>query len=195
MNMVEVIDKIQTVCDNSIKIYTGDSHTISCISAGLVFLTRGVVAAGRICKKLKKLKKSEINKLRENIPLLNKIGKLLRDDPSLGRAISMKKHIYIDGINICKLVEDLGRLILRNVSNADIPVDDVCLVVERSNNLKKKARIVEGSYTRVRMNDVGLSLLSGELVLGIIGLYHIIEGQTGHRNPVNFSDIRIVKPA
>ena len=51
----------------------------------------------------------------------------------------MKKHICIDGINICKLVEDLGRLILRNVGNADIPVDAVCLVVERSNNLKKKA--------------------------------------------------------
>ena len=195
MNIVGVMDKIQTVCDGNVKIYTGDAHTVSRISAGMVFLSYGVVAAGRICHGPKeKLGECKINRLKENIPLLNKIGKLLRDEPSLGRVMATKKHIYFDGINIRKLVEDIGYLILKNVSNTDIPVDNICLAVERSNHLKKKARIVEGSYTRPK-HDVELSLLSGELVLCIAGLYHMIKGWTGPGIPINFSDVRIVMPA
>ena len=151
MNIVSVMDKIQTVCDGKIEVYTGDAHTVSRISAGMVFLSHVVVAAGRICHEPKeKLTECKINELKENISLLNKIGKLLRDEPSLGRVIATKKYINIDGINVCKLVEDLGYLILQNVSNADIDVDRICLAVERSNQLKKKARIIEGSYTRPR---------------------------------------------
>ncbi len=196
MNIVSVIDKIQTVCDSKIEIYTGDAHTVSRISAGMVFLSHGVVAAGRICHEPKKdLEKHKIRKLIENLHLLTKIGKMLRNEHSLGRVIAMKKHIYVDGVNISKLLEDLGYLILQNVSKVEIPVDTICLAVERSNNLKKKARIVEGSYTRSRMNDVGLSLLSGELVLCIAGLYHMLNGWTGHVSPINFSDIRTIIPA
>ena len=195
MNIVSVMDKIQTVCDGNVKIYTGDAHTVSRVSAGMVFLSHGVVAAGRICHEPKEnLGEYKINRLKENISLLNKIGKLLKDEPSLGRVVAMKKHIYIDGINVCKLLEDLGYLILQNVSATDIPVDNICLAVERSNHLKKKARIVEGSYTRPK-HDVELSLLSGELVLCIVGLYHKINGWTGPVSPINFSDIRTIIPA
>ena len=195
MNIISVMDKIQTVCDGNVKIYTGDAHTVSRISAGMVFLSHGVVAAGRICNEPKeKLGECKIKMLKENIFLLNKIGKLLRDEPSLGRVVATKKYININGINVCKLVEDLGYLILQNVSNADIDVDRICLAVERSNYLKKKARIVEGSYTRPK-HDVELSLLSGELVLCIVGLYHMMNGWKGPMSPINFSDIRIVVPA
>ena len=120
---------------------------------------------------------------------------MLKNEPALGRVMAMKKHIYVDGINVCKLVEDLGYIILQNVSNVDIPVDEICLAVERSNNLKKKARIVEGNYTRPKMQDIGPSLLSGELMLCIAGLYHMMNGWTGPMSPINFSDIRIVVPA
>jgi len=47
------------------------------------------------------------------------------------------------------MVDDFGYLILKNVSKMAFPIDDICNAVERSNNLKKKARIVEGSRTRV----------------------------------------------
>ena len=47
-----------------------------------------------------------------------------------------------------------------------------CQAVERSNHLKKKARIVEGSRTRVEPGEAELSLKSAELVLCIVGLYH-----------------------
>ncbi len=195
MNIVSVMDKIQTVCDGKIEIYTGDAHIVSRISAGMVFLSHGVVAAGRICHEPKeKLTECKINELKSNISLLNKISKLLRDEPSLGRVMATKRYINIDGINVCKLVEDLGYLILQNVSNADIDVDRICLAVERSNNLKKKARIVEGSYTRPK-HDIELSLLSGELVLCIVGLYHMMNGWAGSASPINLSDVRIIMPA
>ncbi|CEG13540.1 hypothetical protein MSIBF_A4130001 [groundwater metagenome] len=50
--------------------------------------------------------------IKGDIPV-DKIGKLLRDEPSLGRVIATKKCINIGGINGCKLVKDLGYLILQ----------------------------------------------------------------------------------
>ena len=73
MNIVEVMAEVQKICGEQVMIYTGDGHTTSRISAGMVFLSHGVVAAGRIlgkpkmnigCRRIKRLKKS--------IPLLKK---------------------------------------------------------------------------------------------------------------------------
>ncbi len=55
--------------------------------------------------------------------------------------------------------------------------------------------IVEEGRIRQRMNDVDVSLLSGELILCIVGLYHKINGWTGPMSPINFSDIRLIMPA
>ncbi len=43
---------------------------------------------------------------------INKIGKLLRDEPTLGRVMASKKHIYVDGLNVRRIVEDFGHLIV-----------------------------------------------------------------------------------
>jgi hypothetical protein len=76
------------------------------VAAGMVFLSFGVVAAGRIIHKpTKPLGKQKIARLRKNINLLNRIGKLLRDEPTLGRIIASKKHVYVDGVNVRKLLE------------------------------------------------------------------------------------------
>gem|GEM_PF-3571328 len=61
----------------------------------------------------------------------------------------MKKHIYVDGLNVRRMVEDLGYLILKNVSRTGMPIDKISEVVERLNHLKKKARIAKGTRTRV----------------------------------------------
>jgi hypothetical protein len=90
-----------------------------------------------------------ISPLRDNIFLLNKIGKLLKDEPELGRVLAMRKLVYVDKLNIRKMVEEFGYLILKNVSRMGFPINDLCNAVERSNNLKKKTRIIEGSRTRV----------------------------------------------
>ena len=196
MNIVEVMDEVQRICGEQVKIYTGDGHTTSRISAGMVFLSHGVVAAGRILGKSKlNLGRRRIRRLKKNIPLLNKIGKLLRDEPTLGRVMASKKHIYVDGLNVRKIVEDFGHLILYNVRKSIIPVYDICESVERSNYLKRKTRILEGSKARVEGHNVGLSLIAAELVISVAGLYHTLNGWSGPESPFNLSDIRVFIPA
>ena len=43
------------------------------------------------------------------------VGKLLREEPTLGRVMASKKHIYVDCLNVGRIVEDFGHLILYNV--------------------------------------------------------------------------------
>jgi hypothetical protein len=155
MNIVEVMDEVQKICGEQVKIYTGDGHTTSRISAGMVFLSHGVVAAGRILGKPKmNLGRRRIRRLKKNIPLLNKIGKLLREEPTLGRVMASKKHIYVDGLNVRKIVEDLGHLILYNVRKSIIPVYEICESVERSNYLKRKTRIFGVHYLFFRRFNI-----------------------------------------
>jgi hypothetical protein len=91
--------------------------------------------------------------------------------------------------------EDLGYLILANVSKIGIPVDDISLAVERSNYMKQRARIIEGSNTRIERHGAGLILISAELILGCAGLYHLLKGWGSSKSPVNLSDIRLFIPA
>ena len=196
MNIVEVMDNVQRVCGDDVKIYTGNGHTTSRVSAGMVFLSHGVVAAGRVHHKPKKpLGKTRLGRLRNNIQLLNEVGELLREDPALGRVMAKKKHIYVDGINVRSLVEDLGYLILLNVSKYGIPIGDISNAVERSNYLKKRARIMEGGRLRVDKNETGIYFLSSELLLCSAGLYHMLNGWTRPESPINLSDIRFFIPA
>jgi hypothetical protein len=194
MNIVEVMAEVQKICGEQVKIYTGDGYTTSRISAGMVFLSHGVVTAGRILGNPKmNLGRGRIKRLKGNIPLLNKISKLLRDEPTLGRVMASKKHI--DGLNVRKIVEDLGHLILYNVRKSIIPVYKICESVERSNHLKRKARILEGSKARVERHNVGLSLIAAEMLINVAGLYHMLNAWTGSESPFNLSDIRLYVPA
>jgi len=196
MNIVEVIDETKEICGDEVRIYTGNGHTTTKISAGMAFLSHGVIAGGRLhYEPTWNLEEGSISRLRENIVLLNKVGKLLKDEPELGRIMAMRKHIYADKLNVRKLVEDFGYLILKNVSQKGFPIDDICNAVERSNNLKKKARIVEGSRTRVEPDEAELLLKSAELILCIVGLYHLLKGWKGHGSPINLADVRLIRPA
>jgi len=196
MNIVEVIDEVREICGDGVKIYTGNGHTTTKISAGMVFLSHGVIAAGRFKTEItKNLDEGSILRLKKNVTLLNKIGKLLKDEPELGRVMAMRKYVYLDNIDVRKMVEDFGYLILKNVARMDFPIDDICNAVERSNNLKKKTRIVEGSRTRVEPDEAELLLKSGELILCIVGIYHLLNGWNGPGSPINLSDVRLIRPA
>jgi len=196
MNIVEVIDEVKEICGDDVCIYTGNGHTTTKISAGMAFLSHGVIAGGRIhYEPTWNLEDGAISRLKNNIILLNKVGKLLRDEPELGRVMAMRKHVYVDKLNVRKMVDDFGYLILKNVSKMAFPIDDICNAVERSNNLKKKTRIVEGSRTRVEPDEAELLLKSGELILCIVGLYHLLKGWKGHGSPINLSDVRLIRPA
>lgn len=157
MNIVEVIDEVREICGDSVHIYTGNGHTTTRISAGMAYLSHGVIAAGRLYHEpRKKLGARKIRKLRKNIALLNKIGKLLREEPALGRVMAMRKHIYVDGLNVRKMVEDLGYLILQNVSQTGISIDEICQAVERSNHLKKKNKDCRGKPNKSRARRGGI---------------------------------------
>ena len=85
MNIVEVIDEVKEICGDGVKIYTGNGHTTTKISAGMAFLSHGVIAGGRFkTKTTKNLDEGSIFRLKKNIILLNKVGKLLKDEPELG---------------------------------------------------------------------------------------------------------------
>ena len=92
-------------------------------------------------------------------------------------------------------MDDFRYLFLSNVSRIELPLDDLGQTVEKSNFLKRKARIVERGITRMEKNETGLLLLSCELVLSIVCLYHLLKGRTTPVSPLNFSDIRLIIPA
>ena len=107
--------------------------------------------------------------------------------------MAMRKYIYVDNLNVRKMREDFGYLILKNVSQIGLPIDDICNAVERSNNLKKKTRIVEGTRTRVEPAEAELFLKSAELILYIVGLYHFLNGWNDRGGPINLAVVRLVR--
>ncbi len=101
MNIVEVIDEVKEICGDGVCIYTGNGHTTTKISAGMAFLSHGVIAGGRLhYEPTWNLEESAISRLKNNIILLNKVGKLLRDEPELGRVMAMRKHVYVDKLSV-----------------------------------------------------------------------------------------------
>ena len=54
MNIVEITNDVHVICGDSVRLYSGDSHTASRIAAGMAFLSFGVIATGRIHYKPKK---------------------------------------------------------------------------------------------------------------------------------------------
>jgi len=126
MNIVEILNHANLVLGGNLKIYTGNGHTTSRASAAMAFLSHKVIAAGRITHETNPLSKHKIKQLKNHIDIMNKVGKILRTDGDLGRIISSRKHIYIDGVNVRGLIEYLGSLILWNVAKAKVDIDNIC---------------------------------------------------------------------
>jgi hypothetical protein len=61
--------------------------------------------------------------------------------------------------------------------------------------MKQRARIIDGSNTRIERHGAGLLLISAELILCCAGLYHLLNGWKSSKSPVNLSDIRLFIPA
>jgi hypothetical protein len=45
----------------------------------------------------------------------------------------MKEFIFVAGVNVRKLIDDLGYLILLDISRMSIPIHEICNAVELSN--------------------------------------------------------------
>jgi hypothetical protein len=191
MNIMEILNHANLVLGGNLKIYTGNGHTTSRASAAMSMLSHKVIAAGRITHEPKPLSRHKIKQLITHLNILNKMGKILRTDEDLGRIISSRKHIYVDGIDVRGLIEDLGSLILWNVAKAELDIDNICQLVETSNRLKRVVRIIERGVTRAHNPNISIYLKSSELVLCICMLLNIsTRSSFGDKKPVSKSSLQ-----
>jgi hypothetical protein len=103
MNISDIINHAYNLIGDDLKSCAGNSHTVSRTAAGLAFVNRKVILMGRNPHPPKKPGKTCIQQLKMNLDLLNKVGKLVREDGAYGQLIASRKHIFVDGVNICNL--------------------------------------------------------------------------------------------
>jgi hypothetical protein len=157
-----------------------------------------VIAAGRTKMKPIELTKSKEEKIKANLELLNKVGKLLKMHGEYGTIIASKEHIYVNGINIRAWLDDLGSVILTKVRGANLCIDDLCNSIETSHRSKRVLRIIERGVTRTKDYNVGVMFKASELLMCLVYIYNVIEnkgilkkiGET----PMNVRDIVLYAP-
>lgn len=112
MHAVELVARARRVVGNSIRIYGGNSHTVSRVAAGLLWGVFDVVSAGHVVHSPPALSMTQRDRLRTCLPQLNKVFLLLRQRPELGRLFASRSHVYVDGVNVRPLVDFLGREVI-----------------------------------------------------------------------------------
>jgi hypothetical protein len=174
MNIIEIVNQAKSVLGEEFKFCTGNSHTISRIAAGLAFADHKVILLGRNPNPPKKPGKRCLSRLLKHLDLINKVGKLVREDSEFGRIIATRQHIYVNGVNLRNLLRDLGKLILWNSERKGYELDPLIQLVETSNRQKRLVRIVERGVTRVNEPNVSLALKSAELILLMSAIANIL---------------------
>jgi hypothetical protein len=174
MNIIEIVNQAKSVLGEEFKFCTGNGHTVSRIAAGLAFADHKVILLGRNPNPPKKPGKICLSHLLKHLDLINKVGKLVREDSEFGRIIATRGHIYVNGVNVRNLLRDLGKLILWNSEQKGYDLDALIQLVETSNRQKRLVRIVERGVTRVNEPNVSLSLKSAELILVMSAIANIL---------------------
>ncbi len=199
MNVIEIVNQAKSVLGEEFKFCTGNGHTVSRIAAGLAFADHKVILLGRNPNPPKKPGKICLSRLLKHLDLINKVGKLVREDSEFGSIIATRGHIYVNGINVRNLLRDLGRLILWNSEQKGYDLDALIQLVETSNRQKRLVRIVERGVTRVNEPNVSLSLKSAELILLMCGIANILNGKEASKwkgmSPVRMENIALFVPA
>ena len=148
MNITLVLSHVIGKLDAKITLYVGDGRTVSYFSAAVAFLTYGVAAAGRKQGEPKKLIMQQESRLLQNKDNLKRVGVFLTENPELGRAISSRKYIYLNGINIRAVLKDFGNVVLLNVGRHNPKISDLCQRIEKSHHLKCLWRAYYGKVTK-----------------------------------------------
>jgi hypothetical protein len=199
MNIIEIVNQAKNVLGDEFKFCTGNSHTISRIAAGLAFADHKVILLGRNPNPPKKPGKRCLSRLLKHLDLINKVGKLVREDSEFGRIIATRQHIYVNGVNLRNLLRDLGKLILWNSERKGYELDPLIQLVETSNRQKRLVRIVERGVTRVNEPNVSLSLKSAELILLMSAIANVLSSSGSLKwkgwSPVKMENIALFIPA
>jgi hypothetical protein len=199
MNIIEIVNQAKSVLGEEFKFCTGNGHTVSRIAAGLAFADHKVILLGRNPNPPKKPGKICLSHLFKHLDLINKVGKLVREDGEFGRIIASREHIYINGVNVRNLLRDLGKLILWNSEQKGYDLDTLIQLVETSNRQKRLVRIVERGVTRVNEPNVSLSLKSAELILVMSAIANILNSPGSSKwegwSPVKMENVALFIPA
>jgi len=197
MHAVELVARANRVLDGGLRILSGNGHTVSKVSAGLLFGTFGVVSAGHVPTVPALPSPGRLEALRKGLPVMNRVFALLRERPELGRLFCTRSHIYVENMNVRGLVESLGCLVLRAVDRQGFPVRDVQPLIEMSNRMKRIVRIFERGVVRAQPHHQVLHLLSGEIILGIAAIRGCLrrEGSAIGYPMIDLDSIALFKPA
>lgn len=198
MNIMEVLNHARMVLGNDLQWCTGDSHTRSHLAVGMAFASHGVINAGRMKAAPKRPGPRCMDRLKRNVELVNKVGMLLREEPGFGRMLASRKYIYVNGLNVRRLLEDLGSLISWNLHQQGIRIDQLSQLIETSNRQKRVIRIVERGVTRVHERNVSLCLKASELLLVSIAVWKIYDAGRHLRvldRPISLEDVALFVPA
>ncbi len=199
MNIVEIINHAKSVLGEGFKFCAGNAHTVSRVAAGLAFADHKVILLGRNPHPPNKPGKICLSRLLKHLDLINKVGKLVREDSEFGRIIASREHIFADGIDVRNLLRDLGKLILWNSEQKGYDLDDLIQLVETSNRQKRVVRIVERGVTRVSDPNVSLVLKSSELILLMSAIVNILNSKESSKwrgmSPVSMENIALFVPA
>lgn len=181
------------------KFCAGNAHTVSRVATGLAFADHKVILLGRYPHPSIKPGKICRSRLLKHLDLINKAGKLVREDSEFGRIITSREHIFADGVDVRILLRDLGKLILWNDEQKGYDLDDLIQMVETSNRQKRVVRIVERGVTRVTEPNVGLVLKSAELILLMSAIVNMLNGKESSKwrgmSPVSMGNIALFVPA
>jgi hypothetical protein len=196
MNALELVAKARNVAGQSIRIYGGNGHTVSRISAALLWGTFKVVSAGFITHEPPPLSARDEKDLREHLDLLNRTFLLLREKPELGRLFSSRTHVYVDGVNVRHLMERLGQLVIRAALKVGYDGRAFQPYIESSNRTFRVVRIVERGTTRVEPHRQGLSVLATELITAMVALRSCLSAEKGsYVQPViNMEGVAMFRP-
>ncbi len=177
MHAVELVARARRVVGEDLRIYGGNGHTVSRVAAGLLLGTFGVVSAGHIVHPPPVLSPGEKERLRERLPQLNRLFLLLQQSPELGRLFSARTHVYVDGVNVRPIVDDLGGEVIRAVQATGYDWRTAQPHIESSNQLKRAVTVATGGGLRVEPQRWDLILLAGELILTMAALWKARQGK------------------
>ena len=104
--------------------------------------------------------------------------------------------MFVEGVNVCNLLRDLGKLVLWNEGRKNFQLDDLIQLVETSNRQKRLVRIVERGVTRVHEPNVSLMLKASELILLMVGITNLKRERVKWQiSPVSMENIALYIPA
>ena len=198
MNIIPILAHAKKVLGPDLQWYTGNGHTVSRLAAGMAFAAHKVIAAGRIHGEPKLPGPRCLKRLLHQCSLINQVGHALQSDPELGRLLASRHHYYVNGINVRRLLEDLGSVVLWAQREQGIKLDHLAQLIETSNRQKRVIRIVERGVTRVHEPNVSLVLKCAELLLCCIAVWRLNEGIRRLEvveNPVSLEGVVMFTPA